>query len=422
MALWEFDWAPDQRAFLFSQRAPLNPTTRSKALQVDRETGRTTAFGPNNDRNQFLRWLPDMKSIVFLSAANGVVMRDVTSGAERTLFQKADRGPLDSFSVSPDGRRIAIDVRDRETRGGSLTVIDVAEGGAKEIAALPSWNRLVNSADLAPVRHTFSGDGRHVLFLTNPDGKPDVELWRVAIDGGERQRLGVLTTDPNEHIHRLSARRTGDALAFELIRIEPPATFVLGASTALSAITAKRAVIPKPAVTPKPGRPPAPTAEAILAPAFERAKKESKNVLIDFSAKTWCVPCFQLRYFLTAPETSRILNHHFVVVELVVWENRDNIVLNNVGAEALMQQWDFSGGIPFVVFADPARRVLATSVSGTSFGGYPASAQQIDAFAALLPTVAPRMTEAERAVLVKWLREASVRLDFERPGSARRKW
>ncbi|HEX5071551.1 MAG TPA: hypothetical protein VFV78_15150 [Vicinamibacterales bacterium] len=69
-----------------------------------------------------------------------------------------------------------------------------------------------------------------------------------------------------------------------------------------------------------------------------------------------------------------------------------------------MGRWDFSGGIPFVVFADSSRRRLATSLADGGSGGWPATAAQIAAFAEVLHRVAPRMTVEERDVLLKWLR------------------
>jgi hypothetical protein len=118
------------------------------------------------------------------------------------------------------------------------------------------------------------------------------------------------------------------------------------------------------------------------------------------------VPCFQLRAFLTAPEVRRILDLHFIVLELTVWEQPGRTHLNNHGAEAMMTEFGAGrGGIPFFVVLDASRQVLATSESGGLTGGFPASPKEIAAFVELLSRAAPRMSAAERATLGQWLRD-----------------
>jgi Tol biopolymer transport system component len=120
-----------------------------------------------------------------------VVAHDLKSGQETDIVE---RPGLYAGVVSPDGRRLVLGVI--EGKSQVLLVMPAAGGEARELLRVdgekevPFWG--------SP---WWTPDGRYVAFLKGVEGESPREwglrhgqLWRVAADGGEPQRLG-LTVD-----------------------------------------------------------------------------------------------------------------------------------------------------------------------------------------------------------------------------------
>ena len=175
-------------------------------------------------------------------------------------------------------------------------------------------------------------------------------------------------------------------------------TAILGCVVALGALFAAPAGARRAAVTP-------PSADEILSAARKTAAAEHKNVFVHFSA-SWCGWCHKLEAFLTTP-AGKLLTNHAVDVILIVQETGDKTSLNNPGATELMKRWGGTGGIPFYVFLDAEGTVLADANGLPNHAniGYPANAQEYEAFDQVLIKGLPKLSAADRATIIEEMRK-----------------
>ena len=119
------------------------------------------------------RWSPDGRRIAFLSnresadrvfvvAADGTGLRKLDAGAPDSMLIEADP------AWSPDGTRLALTVRTREGKA-RIAVHDLRTGkrafvsAAYEVASMPAW----------------SPDGRHLVYVADRGGDPDLRIVRA---------------------------------------------------------------------------------------------------------------------------------------------------------------------------------------------------------------------------------------------------
>jgi len=157
-------------------------------------------------------------------------------------------------------------------------------------------------------------------------------------------------------------------------------------------------------VTAQASRPAAPSADLLLAAAIKRAATEHKAILADFNAP-WCGPCRRLLAFLHAPDIEPIIERHYVVLLLTVFEDKDKAYLNNPGAEMLYTKFGGASSLPFFAVLDSGGVELGSSnaMPDGSDIGYPGNNASIHAFVSLVEKTAPRMTASERATIVEYL-------------------
>jgi TolB protein len=109
-------------------------------------------------------WTADGETFVYASASSGqqqLVVRDVDADASKERALVPFRA-LISFVVSPDGERIAFQVRE-EDRSLPLSVVEVVSGETIEVTETPT------------AAFFWSPNGEHLLYL-NPDPEDD-QLW-----------------------------------------------------------------------------------------------------------------------------------------------------------------------------------------------------------------------------------------------------
>lgn len=130
---------------------------------------------------------PDGNTI-FTVRPSGLVAYDLRSGQEKVVIKKEG---LYAGLVSPDGQRLLLAVI--EGKSQVLLIMPTAGGEARELVRVdgekeaPFWG----SASWMP-------DGHYVAFLKGIKGEAQIpfkdqlwQLWRVATEGGEPQRLDL---------------------------------------------------------------------------------------------------------------------------------------------------------------------------------------------------------------------------------------
>ena len=150
-----------------------------------------------------------------------------------------------------------------------------------------------------------------------------------------------------------------------------------------------------------------PTAESLVDAAVKTAKSQDKVVLVHFGA-SWCVWCRHLDDMLQGPELGKLFADHFVIVHLTVQESDDKKQLENPGAEQLLaREGAGKSGVPVFMFFDQAGKKIADSLALPNRAniGYPASPEEIEAFAGILEKTTPRMTAAQRGSIVEYLKK-----------------
>ena len=112
-----------------------------------------------------------------------LLAHDLASGKEREIARRMGWGR--AFSVSPDGRFLAVLARDITTRSTALQLIHVEGGEPRELLRASAPEILVGA--FLP----WTQDGKSLLFMKDKgDGTPR-ELWRIGADGSALRKVGL---------------------------------------------------------------------------------------------------------------------------------------------------------------------------------------------------------------------------------------
>ena len=143
----------------------------------------------------------------------------------------------------------------------------------------------------------------------------------------------------------------------------------------------------------------------ILNSAVKEAGASGRTVFLIFHA-SWCKWCRKLEAVLDAPDVKKLIDDNYVVVRLDVMERGEKVqALENPGGQAIMNELGGSdSGLPFYAFIDGGGKKIADSkVVGPQKEniGFPGSPEEIALFEKLLKQTAPRMTDEQRAGVMK---------------------
>jgi len=142
------------------------------------------------DRLNGMLWKPLRIAVAALALIAGVQAQD--KGGARgaidgrlTWFDRQGKavgnigepGIYRTLTVSPDGKRVAVERTDRETMNRDIWLIDVTSGAASRFTTEPGW-------DAFP---TWSRDGTQIIFTSNRSGVYD--LYRKPSNGSANEEL-----------------------------------------------------------------------------------------------------------------------------------------------------------------------------------------------------------------------------------------
>jgi Tol biopolymer transport system component len=135
-----------------------------------------------------------------------IVVMDFDTGAEREIHRFTYDTSRLRLKVSPDGRWFSY--LNNDNGGRSSLMIMPAEGGSpREI-----WSFGETGPGTPTGQHWWTPDGQHILFRSLDDDPYQRELWRVPVQGGQAERIGVfeLHTGPMD----LTVHPSGRQIAF----------------------------------------------------------------------------------------------------------------------------------------------------------------------------------------------------------------
>jgi Tol biopolymer transport system component len=222
---WELKWSPDSRFVLVPGR---DINWRILTYQVDVRTGAQTAVseigGMTNQHGSQRGWFPDQKSVYIVARApqdeqgkprSRILRQDLASATTEDLFlYRSDQFELRSVVLSPGGDQFGAWRLDLASSSASLILIP-ATGGEPRV--LLSMGDEVYGQLHTPLRGlAWSPDGRHLLYTKRAVKSGATDLWRIAVAGGEPERIGPLVDD----VFDLVVHPSGQRIAFSTRHVE----------------------------------------------------------------------------------------------------------------------------------------------------------------------------------------------------------
>jgi Tol biopolymer transport system component/tRNA A-37 threonylcarbamoyl transferase component Bud32 len=192
-------WSPDGRWIAYVFGDPRFTTgvrdfgniapSQIRMTRADGSLPETRALTDDRSLNVSPAWLPDSKSILFVSNRDGP--RDVYSTSvsgsghiERAPLRVTSGLNPHTISVSKDGSRIAYSAFIGRSNIWGVTLKPGRVATMADARQITTGNQLIEAPDLTP-------DGKNLIYDSDREGSVDV--YRISINGGEPQRI---TTDP----------------------------------------------------------------------------------------------------------------------------------------------------------------------------------------------------------------------------------
>ncbi len=190
-------WSPDGR-FILADGRKRDYLQGQSLYRIDVQTGAVTPvvltdYARGYNRIESPAWFRDGMVIFEQRPPARIVTRNVDTGEERELYRPTPPAevyhwPTSNLSVSPDRQRLTFVWSDAKSEM-ALMVLPTAGGAPRE---------LVRATDPARIGVTaWTPDSRHIIYARSvgtPLGGGDkgmFEFWRVAVEGGEPQNLGL---------------------------------------------------------------------------------------------------------------------------------------------------------------------------------------------------------------------------------------
>lgn len=212
-------WSPDGRSILVPGK---DNKIQHGLFLVDAQTGEVTPTVMWEDRGiSFPAWFPDGKRLLYGvqrreagTTSGTIVIRDLATGQENVLFQRAANENIADLALSPDGRQVAVTLFEQQTRSFVLKVLPVAGGDARELVRAKEPEEMVGDS------LSWSPDSRYIVFVKAvnnqellggyfPHGR-ETQTLAISSRGGEPHALGVAMDSANG----VSFDPTGHHIAF----------------------------------------------------------------------------------------------------------------------------------------------------------------------------------------------------------------
>ncbi len=202
-------WSPDSRRIAFSEAAGDAPRVRVYDVERGELIDYPRVFGRSPS------WSPDGEELAFVSDGEegGLLVMDAGGGEPEVLMNRPGRE--ESPRWSPDGEFIM--VVEGEEGAEELLLVERASGAVTELGPglVPSWS---------------PDSGRLVFSAPSEDGATDLDIFFVAIEGGDRQPLNqpinrdiwpTWSPDGNSVTHLSQADRQTALIC--VVRLQPEA-------------------------------------------------------------------------------------------------------------------------------------------------------------------------------------------------------
>ncbi|HEV2492541.1 MAG TPA: tetratricopeptide repeat protein [Terriglobia bacterium] len=185
-------WSPDGRSILASGK---DWKVRHGTFQIDAQTGEVTPivwWGDAEISNP--AWFPDGKRLLYSyslgessTTTETILVRDLQTGREASLFRSAPSSRIDDIALSPDGQQVALTLLEKKARSSVLKVLPVAGGEASELVRAKEPETIVGDS------LTWSPDSRYIVFGRGraSSNVPKTELFAISPHGGKPHRLGL---------------------------------------------------------------------------------------------------------------------------------------------------------------------------------------------------------------------------------------
>jgi Tol biopolymer transport system component len=227
-----FNWTPDGRALV---AAGPSGDKRWDIYRIDSQTGEVAPLvtsevvifdpqlSPDGGTLFYQERTADERKILALDLSSGKKRVVVKSGKERDYHVHG------WFALSPDGKRIAFLL----DNGTNIRVLLAPADGGEARIVHESKIELLQQWGLA-----WPPDGRYVLFVERPDTKSAYELWRLPVEGGLPEKLGLTA----EGLHAPRVHPDGTKLTYSSGNFQSREIWVLEnfLPAASGAATAKR--------------------------------------------------------------------------------------------------------------------------------------------------------------------------------------
>ena len=167
------------------------------------DVNRSVCFSPKGDRFAFVR-----------NSHHSLLTANIDGTDERSLSVADHDGDAWLYPAwSPDGRRIACGIRNRDKADEELYVIKLADGIKEVLPSSTRWARVRNLA--------WASDSELIVNATG-DQVQASGLWMISYPGGEAHKL---TTDPSEYF---GASLAADSRTLLSVRVDYGLSLFIG--------------------------------------------------------------------------------------------------------------------------------------------------------------------------------------------------